>query len=123
VAVWQIIARPDFPVVLTSLIDDAVGAGFSDTRRTRQRLEHRHNGVVFSINAPPWRGEPVTAWLPISQEFADFRIFEADLGRDGNSRYPVCRNIIDKLTFPNRKPSPVIWKRRSITAGGLERLR
>jgi len=96
----QIIGTPDFPVVLTSLIDDAVGAGF--TPDGRANVDTDNNGVVFDQRTAVGVGERLPPRLPISQEFADFD-FEADLGRDGNSQLPDVPYIIDNdLSEPNQ---------------------
>ncbi len=64
----QIIGTPDFPVVLTALTDDTIGAGFSPAGR--QAVDSDNNGVLQSVLTSSTVPPLPSASLPLGQEYS-----------------------------------------------------
>ncbi|MEM6778539.1 MAG: dockerin type I domain-containing protein, partial [Planctomycetota bacterium] len=89
----QIVGQPDFPVVLTSLLDDTVGAGF--TPDGRANVDTDNNGVLLDENGDPIfipiadsNPSAAPALLPLGPEFDRTDRAEVDNG-------PLIDNDID----------------------------
>lgn len=82
----QIVGQPDFPVVLTSLLDDTVGAGF--TPDGRANIDTDNNGVRVDADGNPISiltsdtggGQETPALLPLGQEYDRTDRTEVDNG-------------------------------------------
>ena len=88
----QIVGMPDFPVVLTSLVDDAVGAGF--TPDGRANVDTDNNGIVLDQRTSTGDSDRLPQGLPISPSFGN-NDSEVDLGREGGSVAPDAPYLID----------------------------
>jgi hypothetical protein len=96
----QIIGMPDFPVILTALSDDAVGAGF--TPAGRANVDTDNNGLILNTRTAVNVAERLPPGLPLSQEFSDIDV-ETDLGRDGGNQAADSPYIIDNdISEPNQ---------------------
>ncbi len=103
----QVVGHPDFPVVLTALVDDTVGAGF--TQDGRPNVDTDNNGVRLDENGDPIfiltgdtnAGPPPPPLLPLGMQYDRTDLEEVDNA-----------NLIDNDIDPQ-----VIgfWKRRSST--------
>jgi hypothetical protein len=63
----QIVGLPDFPVVLTALVDDTIGAGFNTAGIAS--VDTDNNGVRQSILTAETAGEPTPPGLPLGPEY------------------------------------------------------
>ncbi|MEM6978308.1 MAG: cyclic nucleotide-binding protein, partial [Planctomycetota bacterium] len=104
----QIVGQPDFPVVLTALLDDTVGAGF--TPDGRANLDTDNNGISLDENGDPIfipvstaDPSPTPSGLPLGPEFDRTDRIEVDNG-------PLIDNDID--------PNNVGFFSADILAGG-----
>lgn len=88
----QIIGMPDFPVVLTSLSDDAVGAGF--TPDGRANVDTDNDGIVLDQRSSADSNDRLPPQLPLSPSFGNSDS-EVDLGREGGSVAPDAPYLID----------------------------
>ncbi len=88
----QIVGMPDFPVVLTSLSDDAVGAGF--TPDGRANVDTDNNGIVLDQRTSTNGSDRLPPNLPLSPSFGN-NDNEVDLGRVGGSTAPDAAYRID----------------------------
>ncbi|MEM8912546.1 MAG: PPC domain-containing protein, partial [Planctomycetota bacterium] len=87
----QVVGQPDFPVVLTSLNDDTVGAGFTpdgranvDTDNDGTRVDENGDPILSlsadDASAADDTAEPLPPLLPLGPEFDDTDAAEIDLG-------------------------------------------
>lgn len=88
----QIVGMPDFPVVLTALSDDAVGAGF--TPDGRANVDTDNNGIVLDQRTSTTSTDRLPPQLPLSPAFGNTNS-EVDLGRLGGSVAPDAAYLID----------------------------
>ncbi len=63
----QIVGHPDFPVVLTALVDDTIGAGF--TPQGLAAVNTNANGIRSTILTSETAGEPTPPGLPLGPEY------------------------------------------------------
>ncbi|KLU02986.1 hypothetical protein RISK_004956 [Rhodopirellula islandica] len=82
----QIVGQPDFPVVLTSLLDDTIGAGFTpdgmanvDTDNNGVRVDADGNPIT-TLTSDSSGGESTPALLPLGQEYDRADNAEVDNG-------------------------------------------
>ncbi|TWU43459.1 hypothetical protein Q31b_25000 [Novipirellula aureliae] len=73
----QIVGHPDFPVVLTALVDDTIGAGF--TPEGLPALDTNNDGIRTSILTSETAGEATPAGLPVGPQY-DRTDIEVDNG-------------------------------------------
>jgi len=73
----QIVGQPDFPVVLTALLDDTIGAGFSPTGQ--QSVDTDNNGVRRTNLTSETDAVPPPPLLPLGPEY-DRTTTEVDNG-------------------------------------------
>ncbi|TWT73241.1 dockerin type I domain-containing protein [Allorhodopirellula solitaria] len=88
----QIVGMPDFPVILTSLSDDAVGAGF--TPDGRANVDTDNNGIVLDQRTSTDSSDRLPPLLPLSPSFGN-NDSEVDLGRQGGGVAPDAPYLID----------------------------
>ncbi|MCC9656420.1 GEVED domain-containing protein [Rhodopirellula halodulae] len=82
----QVVGQPDFPVVLTSLLDDTVGAGFTpdgqaniDTDNNGVRVDEDGNPIAV-LTSDSGNSEATPPLLPLGQEYDRTNRAEVDNG-------------------------------------------